>query len=442
MSGDTIIWSDPERGQAFATWLAGIAPAHALHIDTLRPASADASFRRYFRIDGAAASFIVMDAPPALEDCKPFVKVAALMSDAGVAAPRVLAWNEAAGFMLLDDLGTQTLMELIAPPADVHAIAQPTALHHALYLQAVDALIAWQLSSKPGVLPPYDDALLSRELQLFPDWYVKQHRGLALDGGLQDKFDALFTQIKAHNLSALGGARVFVHRDFMARNLMVRPEGGEPCLADRSLVGAQASERCPDAGSRVQSCSVQPPPSSGRTGSKSGAPSTLARPIQAAGAEPASPGSRRAAPSGGREPHEVGDHGGLAVLDFQDAVYGPISYDIASLMRDAFLSWEEDFVLDITVRYWKKARLAGLPVGDDFGEFYRAVEWMGLQRHLKILGIFARLTLRDGKPKYLLDTPRFIGYARATCARYRALGPLMVLLDEIEGNETRVGYTF
>ncbi len=132
----------------------------------------------------------------------------------------------------------------------------------------------------------------------------------------------------------------------------------------------------------------------------------------------------------------------MGVLDFQDAVYGPITYDIASLMRDAFLSWEEDFVLDVTVRYWEKARKAGLPVGDDFGEFYRAVEWMGLQRHLKVLGIFARLTLRDGKPRYLADTPRFMKYARATCARYRQLGPLMVLLDEIEGNETRVGYTF
>ena len=132
----------------------------------------------------------------------------------------------------------------------------------------------------------------------------------------------------------------------------------------------------------------------------------------------------------------------LGVLDFQDAVYGPITYDIASLMRDAFLSWEEDFVLDITVRYWQKARKAGLPVGDDFGEFYRAVEWMGLQRHLKILGIFARLSLRDGKPKYLADTPRFVKYVRATAARYRQLGPFMVLLDAIEGNETRVGYTF
>ena len=148
------------------------------------------------------------------------------------------------------------------------------------------------------------------------------------------------------------------------------------------------------------------------------------------------------APSGGSALHAVKSVGALSMLDFQDAVYGPITYDIASLMRDAFLSWEEDFVLDVTVRYWKQARQAGLPVGEDFGEFYRAVEWMGLQRHLKILGIFARLTLRDGKPKYLADTPRFIRYARATCSRYRPLGPLMVLLDGIEGNETRVGYTF
>jgi N-acetylmuramate 1-kinase len=399
LKNDAIAWADPERHRTFDAWLASLVPAHGLRLESLRLASADASFRRYLRIDGQAVSFIVMDAPPALEDCRPFVKVAALMADAGVAAPRVLAWNEAAGFMLLTDLGAQTLMELIAPPADVQAIAEPTALHHALVLQAVDALIAWQLSSRPGVLPPYDDALLSRELQLFPDWYVKQHRGLALDGGLQDKLDALFAQIKASNLASLGGARVFVHRDFMARNLMVMPGGGQ-------FDKASDPEHSPaQQGPRDWLC-------------------------QTAGA---------AAPSGGSALHEVKSVG---VLDFQDAVYGPITYDIASLMRDAFLSWDESFVLDITVRYWKKARLAGLPVGDDFGEFYRAVEWMGLQRHLKILGIFARLTLRDGKPKYLADTPRFIGYARATCARYRALGPLMVLLDEIEGNETRVGYTF
>jgi len=132
----------------------------------------------------------------------------------------------------------------------------------------------------------------------------------------------------------------------------------------------------------------------------------------------------------------------LAVLDFQDAVYGPITYDIASLMRDAFLSWDEEFVLDITVRYWQQALRVGLPVDPDFGEFWRSVEWMGLQRHLKVAGIFARLTLRDGKPKYLADTPRFIAYIRATAARYRELTPLLRLVDQVEGTGAATGYAF
>ena len=355
-----IDWNDPARAAAFGAWLAGVATPHGLLPASVRHASADASFRRYFRINtSAGGSCIIMDAPPALEDCAPFARIASLMTDAGLNAPRVLNWDQAGGFMLLSDLGARTMMEAIEPPAAVNAIALPTAAVDALYMDAVDALIQWQLASQPGVLPDYDDALLTRELGLFPEWYVGQHRGIALDSGLMDKLNGLFAQIKANNLSALDAARVYVHRDFMPRNLMVNPHGGP-----------------------------------------------------------------------------------LGVLDFQDAVYGPITYDIASLMRDAFLSWEEDFVLDVTVRYWQKARKAGLPVGDDFGEFYRAVEWMGLQRHLKVLGIFARLTLKNGKPKYLADTPRFIAYARATCARYRQLGLLMVLLDEIEGNETRVGYTF
>ncbi|MFZ3141415.1 aminoglycoside phosphotransferase family protein [Polaromonas sp.] len=360
MTASPLDWLDPVRASAFAQWLAAVAPHHALQTDTVRLASADASFRRYFRVDAAGGSqrFIIMDAPPAQEDCAPFVKVAGLMADAGLKAPRVLAWNEAQGFMLLSDLGAQTMLDVIAPPAAADARVEATPAHFDLYMQAVGVLVQWQLASKPGVLPPCDDALLSRELALFPEWYVGQHRGFALDAGLSARLEPLFAQIKASNLNALDGARVYVHRDFMPRNLMVDQTGE------------------------------------------------------------------------------------LGVLDFQDAVYGPITYDIASLMRDAFLSWEEEFVLDITVRYWQRARKAGLPVGDDFGEFYRAVEWMGLQRHLKVLGIFARLSLRDGKPKYLADTPRFIRYARATCARYRQLGPLMVLLDEIEGVDTRVGYTF
>jgi aminoglycoside/choline kinase family phosphotransferase len=359
MTASPLAWTDPARASAFSQWLAAVAPQHALQPATVRLASADASFRRYFRVDTSTGqSCIIMDAPPALEDCAPFVKIAALMHEAGLKAPQVLAWDTPLGFMLLSDLGAQTMLDVIAPPAAIANLFEPTPAQFELYMDAADLLVRWQLSSKPGVLPPYDDALLSRELALFPDWYVGQHRGFAPDADAITKLAPLFAQIKASNLNSLDGARVFVHRDFMPRNLMVDKNGE------------------------------------------------------------------------------------LGILDFQDAVYGPITYDIASLMRDAFLSWDEEVVLDITVRYWQKARKAGLPVGDDFGEFYHAVEWMGLQRHLKVLGIFARLTLRDGKPKYLADAPRFMKYARATCARYRPLGPLMVLLDEIEGNETRIGYTF
>jgi aminoglycoside/choline kinase family phosphotransferase len=397
-----IVWSEPGRAAFFARWLSAASAACQLDPASLRLASADASFRRYFRVDHmdpSMGSCIIMDAPPALEDCAPFVKIAGLMTAAGLNAPRVLAWDEAQGFMLLSDLGSQTMMQVIQQQAPLDPFPPAGSPIHQMYMDAVDALIAWQLSSRPGVLPAYDDALLSRELQLFPDWYIAKHRGISVDAGLQEKLAGFFAQIKDSNLNSLGGARVFVHRDFMPRNLMISPAGSETTIA-----GASAGTN------------VFPP---GRPKEKS-------------------------APPGGsavREATSVGAHQ-LGVLDFQDAVYGPITYDIASLMRDAFLSWDEEFVLDITIRYWQKARAAGLPVGDDFGEFYRAVEWMGLQRHLKILGIFARLTLRDGKPHYLADTPRFIKYARSTASRYRQLGPLMVLLDEIEGNETRVGYTF
>ncbi len=384
MTDSPIVWPDAARAHAFALWLQAMAPTHGLLPDTVEPASADASFRRYFRVrTPAGASCIIMDAPPAHEDCAPFVKVAELMAGAGLNAPRVLDWNKAEGFMLLSDLGAKTMLEVIEQQTE----ADREKRAYTLYREAVDALIRWQRASQPGVLPPYDEALLSRELALFPDWYVTQYRGIAIDDTLRSKLDGLFAQIKASNLQSLGGARVFVHRDFMPRNLIA------PTL--------------------VASRTALPP--------------------QGANFPRGGPSENFIAPA-----HDQG----LGILDFQDAVYGPITYDIASLMRDAFISWPEDFVLEITVRYWEQARKDGLPVGDDFGEFYRAVEWMGLQRHLKILGIFARLTLRDGKPKYLADTPRFIGYARATCARYRQLGPLMVLLDEIEGNETRVGYTF
>ena len=354
ISTSNVTWADPERQLACISWLEALAQTHGLVPSSLRVASADASFRRYLRVDTqAGASLIVMDAPPDKENCEPFVKVAKLMQLAGLKAPEVLAWHEAQGFMLLTDLGDQTMMSAID--------AKNPQANHALYMQAVDALVAWQLSSQAGVLPPYDEALLNRELSLFPDWYLAQHRQLDVQGKMRNTLDSTFKMLVERNLAS---PSVFVHRDFMPRNLMM-PTGGDSALG---------------------------------------------------------------------------------VLDFQDAVYGPVTYDVASLMRDAFLTWEEDFVLDVTIRYWEKARKAGLldfeDWHQDFGVFYRAVEWMGLQRHLKVAGIFARLTLRDGKEKYLADAPRFIAYIRATAARYIELRPLLRLIEEVEGKDGVTGFAF
>ena len=354
ISTSNVTWAEPQRQLACISWLEALAQTHGLVPSSLRIASADASFRRYLRVDTqAGASLIVMDAPPDKENCEPFVKVAKLMQLAGLKAPEVLAWQEAQGFMLLTDLGDQTMMSAID-------VKNPQA-NHALYMQAVDALIAWQLSSKAGVLPPYDQALLNRELSLFPDWYLAQHRQIDIQGKIRNTLDSTFKMLVTRNLAS---PSVFVHRDFMPRNLMM-PTGSDAALG---------------------------------------------------------------------------------VLDFQDAVYGPVTYDVASLMRDAFLTWEEDFVLDVTIRYWEKARKAGLldfeDWHQDFGAFYRAVEWMGLQRHLKVAGIFARLTLRDGKEKYLADAPRFIAYIRSTAARYIELRPLLRLIEEVEGKDGVTGFAF
>ncbi len=360
------VWTDPAREAAFLLWLDRESAGHGLVTDSLRAASADASFRRYFRVDRTegAGSCIIMDAPPAQEDCAPFVHIAALMLEAGLNVPRILAWDAPQGFMLLSDLGARTMMEVID--------RENPGSNASLYGQAIDALITWQLASKPGVLPPYDNALLRRELSLFPDWYLAKHRGVVVEGAIRETLDRTFDAIVTRNLAA---PSVYVHRDFMPRNLMA-PTAGDPSAMQP---GETAETR-------------------------------------------------------------------LGILDFQDAVYGPVTYDIASLMRDAFLSWDEDFVLDVTVRYWEKARKAGLMDFEDwhsdFGAFYRAVEWMGLQRHLKVAGIFARLTLRDGKPRYLADTPRFISYIRATASRYRELGPLLRLIDAVEGTQAVTGFAF
>jgi len=354
LSSAPIEWVQPERQVAFHQWLDAQANAHGVLPATVRAASADASFRRYFRVDTANGSCIVMDAPPDKENCEPFVRIARLMLDAGLYAPRILAWDEPQGFMLLDDIGSQTMMDVINRD-------DPQA-NHGLYMRAVDALLTLQQSSRPGVLPAYDEALLQRELSLFPDWYLTQHRQLQIDSTQREMLDKTFQTIVQRNLAA---PSVYVHRDFMPRNLMM--------------------------------------------------------------------------------PHDPAEQR-LGVLDFQDAVYGPVTYDIASLMRDAFLTWEEDVVLDVTIRYWERARKLGLmdfeDWHNDFGAFYRAVEWMGLQRHLKVAGIFARLTLRDGKPKYLADAPRFINYIRSTASRYTELTPLLRLIDKIEGTEPAISLAF
>ena len=354
-----IDWPSTQREAQFQQWLEVQATNFGLITTTVRPASADASFRRYFRVDGVAgkgkpASFIIMDAPPDKENCEPFVRIAKLMGECGLLVPHILNWHAENGFILLDDLGQSTMMEAIDQ-------AKPQA-NMGLYLRAVDALLQLQQSPQAHTLPPYDEALLQRELNLFPDWYIAQHRQLELSDAQKNALDKTFALIVARNLVA---PKVLVHRDFMPRNLMM--------------------------------------------------------------------------------PHDANELR-LGVLDFQDAVYGPITYDIASLMRDAFLSWEEDFVLEITIRYWERARKLGLMDFDgwsqDFGAFWRAVEWMGLQRHLKVAGIFARLTLRDGKAKYLADAPRFIQYIRHTASRYAELTPLLRLIDSLEGTHPEMSLAY
>jgi aminoglycoside/choline kinase family phosphotransferase len=353
-------------------WLASIASPFRLDLDSLHIASADASFRRYFRVGTLqATSYIIMDAPPDKEPCTPFVAVADLLHAAGLLAPVVHTWNQAQGFMLLSDLGSQTMMQHVQAAQRIRpnlASSTPkmpiyfegTADDLQLFSRAIDALISLQLASRPGVLPAYDAPLLARELALFPDWYCKAHAQLDFSDDLRCLVDTLFQKLIKNNLA---WPSVFVHRDFMPRNLMLPHDCAEPRLG---------------------------------------------------------------------------------ILDFQDAVYGPVTYDIASLMRDAFWSWDEGFVIDVTVRYWERARAAGLPVGHDFGIFYQAVEWMGLQRHLKVAGIFARLALRDGKPSYLADAPRFLLYLRSTAQRYRELQPLLRILDKLErgGAQDQTVWTF
>lgn len=352
-SPPAIPWIDPARQRAFAAWLATVAPTHHLDPASLRAASADASFRRYFRIDtvsgaAGAGSRIIMDAPPAQEDCQPFVTMARLLVAGGLHAPQVLAWDEAQGFMLLSDLGAVTYLSRLDP--DAPAAAE----NKRLMVDALDALVRLQAIEARSHVPPYDRALLQREMDLFPAWYVERHRAVTLTEAQREVIQNAFELILENTLSQ---PSVLVHRDYHSRNLMVS----------------------------------QPNP---------------------------------------------------GVLDFQDAVWGPITYDLASLLRDAYIAWDEEVQIDYAARYWERAKKAGLPVHPDFGEFWRDVEWMGLQRHLKVLGIFARLYHRDGKAGYLKDIPLVWAHAHRVCMRYRSLGRLAVLLEQVAGEERQLGYTF
>ncbi|GGD90601.1 aminoglycoside phosphotransferase family protein [Caballeronia grimmiae] len=327
------------------SWLQTFADRYRLDTATLAPASADASFRRYFRLASQSEhgdTLIAVDAPPP-EKCREFVQVASLLEAASVHVPKILEADFDAGFMLVTDLGTATYISALDEKN-----ARP------LMRAAIDALIRFQQTAREGVLPPFDEAFLRREMELMPEWFIGRHLGREVTADERKTLDDTFTLLVQ---SALAQPQTFMLRDFMPRNLMV--------------------------------CEPNP-----------------------------------------------------GVLDFQDAVYGPITYDMASLVRDAFISWDEEFQLDCIAYYWERAKKAGLPVDPDFGEFYRQLEWMGLQRHIKIIGLFARIHYRDGKPRYLADLPRFIGYARKVAERYAPLWPLARLLDSLDGRAVDVGYTF
>jgi len=329
-----------DRHSALDAWLKNVLQHSEFKLTT---ASADASFRRYFRVHLADKTLIAMDAPPPHENCEPFVRIARLFADAGMHVPEVIAQDLAQGFLLLSDLGDVTYL------SQLNDTTAP-----ALYHDANSALIRLQVASKPGVLPDYDEALLTREMQLLPDWYIAKHLNVTLDDRQQEVLQKTFALL---NRNILSQGQVYVHRDYHSRNLMV----------------------CED-----------------------------------------NPG----------------------VLDFQDAVFGAITYDVVSLLRDAYISWDEEMIIDWLVRYWQAAKKQNLPVPEDFSEFYRDFEYMGAQRHIKVLGIFARLYHRDGKQGYLKDMPLVMHYLRRVCERYIELKPLLRLLDTLENKQAQVGYTF
>lgn len=321
-------WLDEQLAQLFHENAWGEVPA-----GRLSAASSDASFRRYFRWEAAGHSFVIMDAPPPQENCRPFVDIDHLLASAGVHVPAIHAQDLERGFLLLGDLGHKTYLEIIdADNAD------------ALFADAIEALLAFQRLPMTAPLPSYDNALLRREVELFPEWYVGRELGLAFTEAQQASWQRV-SQLLID--SALAQPKVLVHRDYMPRNLM------------------------------------------------------------------------QSAPNPG-------------VLDFQDAVYGPVTYDITCLFKDAFVSWPQARVEGWLRDYWQKARAVGIPVQADFEAFHRASDLMGVQRHLKVIGIFARICHRDGKPRYLSDVPRFFAYIDEVISRRPELAELGQLIAELQ----------
>ena len=292
-------------------------------------ASVDAGFRSYWRTAGHVPTTIVMDSPPAKEDVRPWLRLHAMLDAGGVRVPRILSRDVDQGFLLLEDLGADTLLHVL--DADNADDLFDGALSQLLKIQAI----------APIGLPAYDDALLSRELRLFDEWFLGRHLGMTLDAGDKQVLEHAYQLLID---AALAQPRVLVHRDFMPRNLMPAIDGP-------------------------------------------------------------------------------------AVLDFQDAVVGPIAYDVISLFKDAFISWPEARVQQWVERYHARAAAAGLPVSS-LQDFRRDADWIGLQRHLKVIGIFARLNHRDGKPKYLTDVPRFFAYLDEVLPRYAEFAPLRAFIDD------------
>ncbi len=340
-----------DRYALVQTWVAGLAKKYGIREESLRPASSDASFRRYFRADTADGTLIIMDAPPAHEDCRPFVDIAHRLELAELNVPVILENNAEQGLLLLTDLGNDTFYQRIVAGLD-------DATLQAHYRGALQALVTMQQVPTQN-LPVYDAARLRDELALFPDWYVARHCNATLSENEKSALEAIFDQLTAHNSRQ---ATCFVHRDFHSPNLMFNEH-----------------------------------------------------------------------PQDGRGP---------GIIDFQDAVLGPVSYDLVSLVMDARTTWEEPQQLDWAIRYWEMAKKAGIPVPADFADFHVDYEWMGLQRNLRILGVFARLSIRDGKPHYQQHMPRVNAYVRQVAARYNAFRPLLRLLDRLDNIETKVGYTF